>query len=222
MLRAAADLCPECTAQLQPRSHISWNYTLSFLFLNCYKSAACCHLLDMADRLSDWPIYSLDVHRLRPDTNATPRLGAQPRTYSSNSAFSCHTSEWMASIIETFLCYWLYEMSLSHMNPPNSTFSFCCNAMKMHVDTVYQWISDPLWPRLWDLCTLSHSPPVHHHDLCQAAPTSLQPAQLGEFHFYFYLSHLYSLQCCNIQSVATLQGQHSAACQGRAHQPFMW
>lgn len=136
MLKAAADLCLECAVHLH--AHIFHESTLSFLSLNCYESAACCHLLDMADRLSDWPIYSLDVHRFRPDTTATPRLGAQPRIYSSNSAFSCHTSEWMASIIETFLCYWLYQMSLSHMNPPNSTFSLCCNAMKMHVDTVYQ------------------------------------------------------------------------------------
>lgn len=133
----------------------------------------------MADHLSDWPIYSPDVHRFRPDTTATPRLGAQPRTYSSNSAFSCHTSEWMGSLIETFLCYSLYQTSLSHMNPPNSTFSFWCNAMKMLVDTVYQWISDTLWPRLWDLCTLSHSPPVHHHDLCQAAPPVCNQRKAG-------------------------------------------
>lgn len=181
MLKAAADLRLECTVQLQPRSHISWNYTLSFLSLNCYEFAACCHLLDMVDRLSDWPIYSLDEHRFRPDTTATPRLEAQPRTYSSNSAFSCHTSEWMASIIETFLCYWLYQMSLSHMNPPNSAFSLRCKAMKMRVDTVYQWISDPLWPRLWDLCTLSHSPLVHHHDLCQAAPPVWNQCNSGSF-----------------------------------------
>lgn len=140
---------------------------------------ACCRLLDMADHLSDWPIYSPDVHRFRPDTTATPRLGAQPRTYSSNSAFSCHTSEWMGSIIETFLCYLLYQTSLSHMNPPNSTFSIWCNAMKMLVDTVYQWISDTLWPRLWDLCTPSHSPPVHHHNLCQAAPPVCNQRKAG-------------------------------------------
>lgn len=72
---------------------------LSFLSLNCYEPVACCHLRNMANRLSDWPIYSPDVHRFCPDTAATPHLGALPWT--------CHISEWMGSIIETFLCYLL-------------------------------------------------------------------------------------------------------------------
>lgn len=63
--------------------------------------------LNMADRLSDWPIYSLDVHRFCPDTAATPRLEALPWTYPFNSALPCHISEWMGSIIVTFLCYLL-------------------------------------------------------------------------------------------------------------------
>lgn len=160
----------------------------------------------MADRLSDWPIYSPDVHRFRPDTTATPRLGAQPRTYSSNSAFSCHTSEWMGSIIETFLCYSLYQTSLSHMNPPNSTFSFWCNAMKMLVDTsVPVNLRHTLTPAVRFMYSVALSPSTSPR-LMSGCPTSLQPAQGRELHFYFYRSHLYHLQCCKIHSVATLLG----------------
>lgn len=80
---------------------------LSHVSLNCYEPVACCHPLNVADRLSDWPIYSPDVHRFCSDIAATSRLGALPWTYPCNSALPCHISEWIGSIIVTFLCYLL-------------------------------------------------------------------------------------------------------------------
>lgn len=77
--------------------------------LNCYESVACFSPLNMADRLSDWPIYSPDVNRFCPDIAVSSRIGALPWTYSIPLIVlpPCHISEWIESIIVTFLCYLL-------------------------------------------------------------------------------------------------------------------